>query len=241
MLGAAVREVSKTSIALANFENCIHNHYFCIELKHYIFSIQHKIQSKNAKEIFDPRLKMPTSFMSEHSAEFALVPSMRTLLKKSFSTVIPIYPWLSREFGRKSQNYNDIGEFKVIALFPRRPKLIKKDILFTINHELIEYSNEASKHGVLTIAGLPLVRSLLELDQYPECLWFELTTARSGLQSTYDAETYRLSESVILSILKDSKVHTMSSLENFVRHVKHITSTGFFGAKYKPVFFLVKE
>ena len=38
-----------------------------------------------------------SSFISEHTAEYVLIPQLTDILKQKFEVVIPIYPWMTRE------------------------------------------------------------------------------------------------------------------------------------------------
>jgi len=39
----------------------------------------------------------PKSFINERSAEYILVPNLKSILLEKFSTVTPLFPWATRE------------------------------------------------------------------------------------------------------------------------------------------------
>jgi len=116
-------------------------------------------------------------FLSEHTAEYVLVPRLRSILAAKFGIVIPVYFWKTRE-GNSLSNLIHKSEFvRVLALFPRRPKLTsptEETIWGKINQELLEYARASSSAGIPAIAGLPLAHSLPELWENREPIWISL-------------------------------------------------------------------
>lgn len=67
-----------------------------------------------------------TSFMSEHTAEYALVPDLVAHLGKHFSNIVPVYFWTTREgahVGRESIGKHTV---RVVAAFARRSKVLRR-------------------------------------------------------------------------------------------------------------------
>ena len=108
-----------------------------------------------------------TSFISEHTAEYIMIPKFKSILKKSYSIIVPIYPWLKREFGALSTNIHANDTFKVVGLYPRRPKLISKsgNFMVKVNPDLIDCSEEALSNNIPMIAGCPLATNFKELNE----------------------------------------------------------------------------
>ena len=79
--------------------------------------------------------------MSEHTDEFVLIPKLITILKQKFEVAIPIFPWSIREGNNFSKMIHKEDKFRILGLYPRRPKLnllehkifIKIKILFWKN------------------------------------------------------------------------------------------------------------
>ncbi len=68
-------------------------------------------------------MKKATSFISEHTAEFALVPALKLILQKKYDYVTPIFPWMARECSNISTIIHKGDKFRVAGLYPRRPKI----------------------------------------------------------------------------------------------------------------------
>ncbi len=118
-----------------------------------------------------------TSFFSEHTAEFALVPRLRNILATRFKDVTPIYFWKTREGNSLSTHIHKNQVVRVLALFPRRPKLVSPEsrtIWGKINQELMKFAHASYEAGIPAIVGLPLARSLTELCNSCEPMWIAL-------------------------------------------------------------------
>ncbi|QYJ85585.1 hypothetical protein K0I73_15540 [Shewanella mesophila] len=185
---------------------------------------------------------MATSFISEHSAEFVLVPIMKALLEERFSIVVPIFPWLSREFGNQAKSSHGFSGFHVLALFPRRPKVSDEgDVLVTINGELSVYKEIALKHGITVLAGCPNATNLRELATCDECAWIDIDGYYDYLENINCLGGKRLTDKDVIACVSRGEVHTMESLEEFIRETRYVLPAGFFGMRYKPIYFLVEE
>ncbi|WHI45397.1 hypothetical protein [Microbulbifer sp. VAAF005] len=185
---------------------------------------------------------MATSFISEHSAEFVLVPRMKALLEKRFSTVVPIFPWLSREFGNRAKNTHGFLGFHVLALFPRRPKVSDdNEVLVTINGELSVYKAIGAEHGITVLAGCPKATNLWELASCDECAWIDIDGYYDYLENIDCLDSKLLTDDEVIESVSRGEVHTMDSLENFIRETRYVLPAGFFGMRYKPVYFLAKK
>lgn len=106
---------------------------------------------------------MATSFICERSAELVLVPHMKSLLNKEYKHVVSIFPWLNRELGNKAKDTHKNDEFKILVLFPRRPKLSNDGIFVSINYELKEVEKIGVNYGIKVIAGSPIASDFWEL------------------------------------------------------------------------------
>lgn len=130
----------------------------------------------------------PTSFMSEHTAEYALVPDLVGLLAEHFSTVIPLYFWATREGSRVGRGTRIDAPVRVVAAFARRPKVSNpgdEKILVKINDALFAAAQAGEEVGIPVLAGVPLVNSLAQFSMVVRCAWFHITAAP---QSWWDAE-----------------------------------------------------
>lgn len=121
---------------------------------------------------------MATSFISERSAELAVVPFLKSELEGHFLYVAPVFPWLNRETSKISDQVHANDQFKVLALFPRRPKLDKENreyLYVTINRELALYRKLADEYSVPVIAGCPIAANFWELSRCKNFVFFEIT------------------------------------------------------------------
>jgi len=86
---------------------------------------------------------MATSYISEHSAEYYLVPALKRILDSEFEFVAPVFPWLSREFSKVSSSIHLDDKFHVLVMFPRRPKVTgnNRQVFVTINEELEDFNS----------------------------------------------------------------------------------------------------
>lgn len=117
------------------------------------------------------------SYLCEHTAEFILVPRLKSILGSRFGLVIPIYFWKSREGNSLSLQIHKDHVIRLLAMFPRRPKLMApedKMIWVKVNRALLEFSYAALRVGVPAIAGVPLARSFSELSEDREPIWIKL-------------------------------------------------------------------
>lgn len=181
--------------------------------------------------------------MNEHTAEFALVPVMKRLLEERFKSVVPIFPWLSREFGNQSKNFHGASEFYVLAMFPRRPKISDDgEVFVTINGELAIFKEIGIKHGITVIAGCPKATNFWELASCKECVWLDIDHSYEYLTHIDSINgDKRLNEQSLTNSIEMGRKHSMDSLEEFIRDTRYVLPAGFFGVRYKPVYFLVFE
>jgi hypothetical protein len=199
-----------------------------------------------------------TSFMSEHTVEFYLVPRFRALLNTRYSRVLPFFYWKTREGGVLSHRDDFPALVTACAMFPRRPKVHGEQIEMTVNEEVNLMSEHLREAGIPTFLGFPRVNSLSEFATDFECLWFSPnskeirytyheippgkgTTEHSALFGLFknektiheyiDANAKQQTWGNLLDVLFD--VHSKISQEDI------ITSRFRFGPPYKPVYFLM--
>lgn len=190
---------------------------------------------------------MATSYISEHSAEYYLVPALKTILLEQYSYVSPVFPWIYREFNNSSKQLHKNAQFHVLIMFPRRPKLDGLDgdeIYVTINQELESFSKVAIEKGVPVIAGCPQALDIWELSICDSYAWLDLS------YSYYDEYLHPISKlkkngcllekEDILCLVRNSPVFNLDSFEVFFRELKKSQPHRMYGSPYKPVYFLIK-
>lgn len=193
------------------------------------------------------RKSLATSLMSEHSVEYCLIPRMLTILEKCYKNVTPIFPAMMREFGKKSYEHQN-SYFRVLALFPRRPKIKNYDqsgVYVTISHELLAFESFMSGVGITTIAGCPMARTIWDLSACPKIFWIDIA---HGSMDKYlnriDCDSVlgaAVSEQDILKRLSEARMFSLDSLGDAVRTYRAINGCApIYGPRYKPIFFLAR-
>jgi hypothetical protein len=129
-----------------------------------------------------------TSFMSEHTAEYALVPSLVTQLGERFPRVAPVYFWATREGGRVGRESMNHHAVRIVAAFPRRPKVLHPGdgrILVKLNDVLFAAAHAGAEVGIPVLAGVPLVNDLASFSIGSPCSWFHIS-ATSHLATDHE-------------------------------------------------------
>jgi hypothetical protein len=117
------------------------------------------------------------SFMSEHTAEYALVPDLVRRLSPHFHAIMPMFFWSTREGNAAARKRMSNSRVQLLTAFPRRPKVSKTDenrITMKVNQELLSYARVSVAAGVPVLAGIPLVSSLVSFGIQSPCCWFDL-------------------------------------------------------------------
>lgn len=121
---------------------------------------------------------MATSYISEHSAEYYLVPALKNILQEQYSHIATVFPWISREFSNISKYLHKEDRFHVLVMFPRRPKINAPDdceVYITINEELDDFNKVGKEKGVPVIAGCPMAVNFWDLSNCNNYAWINLS------------------------------------------------------------------
>jgi hypothetical protein len=190
---------------------------------------------------------MAASYISEHSAEYYLVPALKKILQEQYSYVAPVFPWITRELSPISRLLHKDDQFHVLVMFPRRPKLSdpnSDEIYVTINSELEMFNKAGEGKGVPVIAGCPRAANIWELSNCQAYAWLDLAhdNYREHLNSISELEDngYLLKKEDILALVRNSAIFNLKSFEDFFREVKEAQPYRMYGSQYKPVYFLIK-
>lgn len=135
----------------------------------------------------------PTGFISEHSAEYVLVPKACAALRARYRVVVPFFFWATREGGTLSHQIGPRSKVRIVSIFARRPKLLNPGdprILVRFNEELFRRARASEPSGIPVYAGVPFVHSYEELGNDPICLWFRIaaTLDPDSTNGTVDIE-----------------------------------------------------
>jgi hypothetical protein len=199
-----------------------------------------------------------TSFMSEHTVEFYLVPRFRALLNTRYSHVLPFFYWKTREGNIMSRSDDFPALVSVCAMFPRRPKVHGERIEMTVNEEVYLMSEHLRQARIPTFLGFPHVNSLSEFASAFKCLWFspnskgnhytrhEIALGKGATEGSTLFGPFKDGEEIhgyieanatqqtwcsLLDVLFE--VHSKISQEDLIRR------RFLFGPPYKPVYFLM--
>lgn len=196
-----------------------------------------------------------SSFLNENSIALTLSPILKNILEKKYSKVIPLIPWITREGTKISKVIHKNDEFKVIGVYPRRPKINldnDKEVYFKINEKIIDSSNYSRSLGLPIVCALPLVKNFWDLAIDPNLLWIDLKKYETKdyfvkinlLENYYDLnnEHQILKENDILDLVEESKIFNIETLIETHREINSFYNKGSFSFynNYKPILFLVK-
>jgi hypothetical protein len=185
------------------------------------------------------------SYINEHTAEYYLVPELKKILNSKFQYVAPIFPWLSRELSNSSKQLHGGSEFKVLAMFPRRPKITGREdgkVYVTINQELAQFKALADRYHIPVIAGCPHTMDLWDLACSDNFFWIKIDgPGIKDYLNPLDVHLSPLKESDIIRMVDNGQSFNLSLLEKFIRETR-ISQPSYlmYGARYRPVYYLIK-
>lgn len=202
------------------------------------------------------------SYISEHSAEYALVPNLAAILSKKYSAVVPIYFWATREGGSLAEACVGPHRVRLVAAYARRPKVESpgsKLLRMKINAPLFRSAELGRNLGVPVLAGVPLATELLRFCVTTPCAWFLLndrfnmgadvivTLDRSG--QIQDGQEERrlvrgpLSEAEILGEIAGKAV--LMEWGDAVQAIRALRKSekdyGWFVSGYRPFFLIIPD
>lgn len=200
---------------------------------------------------------MATAFISEHTAEYILVPNIVSILANRFIKVIPFYFLTTREGSNISRACDPYYPVRLVNVFARRPKVdfpgqAYIDVKF--NSTLFDVASNSANAGIPMLAGVPLVSSLMDLSLATPCAWFSLlgkegsdVCYRLALDGSIDDRSLRSSavrgplyenEIIELALESSRKMPWHEAVENLRmirRGAKRHESYWFmFGGRYYP-------
>lgn len=203
---------------------------------------------------------MVTSFLSEHSAEFCLVPNLSRVLEERWS-MTPVYFWSTREGSRLARECDDGQQITVLAMFARRPKMLQvgdETIQVKVNASLQRRAFDLLESGIPVLCGVPVVSSILDFSLSSPCVWFSLIpTARDHedmyieidkktgtiIRSNSNESFCTLAVSDIQQLANDARSMVLSQAIENIKEIgrAHNSKFSWFGASYKPVYFLLRR
>lgn len=205
-------------------------------------------------------MSMTTSFLGEYSVGLSIVPAMKELLHLEYDFVTPIFPWMTREGSKISNQVHQKDRFLIFGIYPRRPKLTtdSDEIEIKINEQIISGAKGGDKLGIPIIAGCPLVKNFWELSNKPDFLWINIDNNEAqdfifrvkGLETlppVLQKMVFKESQEILDYIKTKAKLFSIGEALYAFREIK-MTSihTDYyprlgFGGIYKPIYFLLKN
>lgn len=138
----------------------------------------------------DSRLRSP---LSEHTCEYAVLRAASGLLEQPGVRISPFYFWASHEGRSLNDATRRCSSARVLAAFPRRPRFLESDaenrVHFKVHSEILAFARCARSEGIVTLLGVPLVRSLAEYQDTADCAFF---TPTEPIQDADKDTVYRL-------------------------------------------------
>ncbi|MGN7875946.1 hypothetical protein ACTJKJ_20500 [Roseateles sp. 22389] len=203
-----------------------------------------------------------SSFFTERTAEYAILPPLLAYLRQRFGAAVPMYFWATREGNSVAQERHSGRRFRVLVVFARRPKVLDgHHMLGKINRELFEFADRAGKHRIPSVAAFPAVSDLFELGRDFQTYWFPLaglphqdavfkvSLSRPDLRPEpldgFRLEPWELED--VGDAVEVAPVLTWRDAVCAIRDVRHahriVPDMGFIGggSSYMPVYVLVPE
>lgn len=196
----------------------------------------------------------PKGFISEHTAEYALVPELLTILRSRYSLVIPIYYLATREGTAASVQGLEGCPVRLLTVFPRRPKVSPRDptrIWMKLNAQILSYAKRSWQDRLPVIAGMPLARALRDLRSECECAWIDISCIDEGAADDtfpipalrdHSGRWRRIDSKDILrlvAVTPETDWETLSDTMRTIRSDSRIVNAGPFGAAYRPFYILI--
>ncbi|MNW44343.1 hypothetical protein D3C74_215730 [compost metagenome] len=200
---------------------------------------------------------MGSSFLSERSAEYVLIPKFYESLLRISNRITPIYFWATREGASYSKSAFKGRSIAIVALYARRPKIQSVDsevIELKFNSELFARTAYLASNGISVFAGAPLITKLEDLNLEADCKWFTLLptsnsvdeyvgidkTGRVINKSSKNIKEVTTNEIVDI-VEKTSRNLSWESGINILKNNKYNNQNTkwYFGAGYKPVYFVL--
>lgn len=191
-----------------------------------------------------------SSFYSERTVEYILVPELCNIILKYKKNVVPIFFRQLREGTNLSSELFGNNKFRILAMFARRAKLFNPNscLHIKINHSVIKMFKNLDAVGIPVIFGASTARSLIELSN-SEVKWISIYEAYyKNLDDIYldlDDDEFTINENEIIELIDESKLFEFeemcSHLEELRKNEKMESRLPWFSRTwiYEPVYFLI--
>jgi hypothetical protein len=203
---------------------------------------------------------MQISFISEHSLEYIVVPSICKILRAKYKRIIPIYYWATREGNTLSSKLHSNLRVWILSVFPRRPKIDSNhsDVIYgKLNNSILHFAEVAKSIGIPTIFCMPIVKSFLDISDDSKCLYLDVSKYNEGdihfrvnnnvdvisIDSEQKANLTILDSSAILKIQAGGKMMNWDEANLNMNQLRNVNDKypHFWMSQYKPVYFILLE
>jgi len=191
-----------------------------------------------------------SSFYSERTIEYILVPKLCNLIHKHKINVVPLFFRQLREGTNLSSELFGNKKFQMIAMFARRGKLSNPNdyLHIKINHSVIKMFKNLNSIGIPVIFGASNARSLIELSN-SDVNWISIyKVPYKNLDDIYldlDDKEFSINENEIIELIDKSRLFEFeemcSHLEELRKKEKMERGLPWFSRvwMYEPVYFLI--
>jgi len=205
-----------------------------------------------------------TSFLSEHSAEYALVHDLAHVLSRKYDCIVPIYFWTTREGSTIATRSVGQRAVRVLTVYPRRPKIHNPEdetIVMKVNSLLLQAGAAGCELGIPVFVGVPRATQLLEFTLDTPCSWFhlaerdppktdvEIRISVDGKSAVSDVAPCPLSgplaaNNVLSAVRRTTRPMMWDEVVESIREIRARGEVGhraFFWSGYRPFYFLMPE
>ncbi len=167
-----------------------------------------------------------------------------------------IFPHQTREGSSISKEIHNNDLFKIVGVFPRRPKLVSTSdniITIKINDSIIDAVKESRKYNIPFIAGCPLAKCFWTLGE--SIVWIRLEKISKEKEIIVNIqndnkyiqtipETFKDKQELIEYIDKADNEFGISDAMEAIKQIKTSLNNRYgrplFGNNYKPFYILIK-
>ncbi len=200
-------------------------------------------------------------FISEHTAEYYLVPAIVHSMLAHNVQALPFYFWSYREGSRVGIESGLDRNVRIAAIYPRRPKIRyagDDHVVIKFNQSLFKAAEEGTSLGIPVLAGAPIASSLFDLSEASSRMWFSMNhthcpheedvlckvnLANGQHEISCEESITTISEEELFDhIQARSQVMSWIDCVDILREFKRRLPGGsFFGAGYRPFYIALLE
>lgn len=203
---------------------------------------------------------MRLSFISEHSLEYIIVPSISNILRARYKRIIPIYFWATREGNTLSNKLHSNLRVRILSVFPRRPKIESIDSDFIhgkLNTSILRFGEVAKSIGIPTIFCMPLIKSFIDISDNCKCLYLEVSKFNDcdihfqvnckskavSIESEHKSNITVLDKNDILEATSAGEMMNWDIANQNMNQLRHANDeySSFWMGQYKPIYFIILE